>query len=342
MGIGGGRAVAAHACRQLGAWPESKGSAAASGVGGGPCGAGVLGREGCIILWSTSPHPAGPAVLQATCPHGVPTLAAQLPSPPTLRAPCSYVPDQSTVRLPTNFKPAGSGEAVPLDSNGQSARSSSTVKVKVYCFCSRGCYFSYRVSGRRVGAAEARSGAGAPAAAGARRRAGEWPSCHCGTCRSVQRRLGPRLAGSLTLQGSGGATAPACTPWHSPPARTPCRLLQYVDSRKYLHSGTASLKKVRRAFLRSVRVCPDVMCSRHGGQAGGSGGGQERSCSASPGQGLPALAGRLLPIRRPDSTPRLCLLHPSCRATTSTSTRTRWVLGNALGWQCVQAVLGAC
>ncbi|KAL4438673.1 hypothetical protein ABPG77_006279 [Micractinium sp. CCAP 211/92] len=58
--------------------------------------------------------------------------------------PTSYVPDQSTVRLPTNFKPAGSGEAVPLDSNGQSARSSSTVKVKVYCFCSRGCYFSYR------------------------------------------------------------------------------------------------------------------------------------------------------------------------------------------------------
>ena len=54
--------------------------------------------------------------------------------------------DQSTTRLPTKFKPASSGQAVPLDGDGHSARSSSTVKVMVYCYCSRGCYFPYRVS----------------------------------------------------------------------------------------------------------------------------------------------------------------------------------------------------
>lgn len=65
--------------------------------------------------------------------------------------PKSFVPnDQSTTRLPTKFKPASSGQAVPLDGDGHSARSSSTVKVKVYCYCSRGCYFSYRyVDSRR-------------------------------------------------------------------------------------------------------------------------------------------------------------------------------------------------
>ncbi|KAL4440076.1 hypothetical protein ABPG75_003077 [Micractinium tetrahymenae] len=58
--------------------------------------------------------------------------------------PKSYVPDDRSVQLPTQFKPAGSGEATPLDTQSRAARSYGTVKVKVYCYGSRGCYFSYR------------------------------------------------------------------------------------------------------------------------------------------------------------------------------------------------------